>query len=137
MSKTPEETQEELAATLLQPTPESLNTTTATVRLPRHNGLWASVSLNELLDRQNDDLYPARLRLLLFLRIRTRRGEKSITVTNTMAWEIGLDRAQKHVCLKYLEAQGHITVQRDGLKNPIASLRKRPRKDVVGATTVT
>jgi hypothetical protein len=97
----------------------------APARLPRHQGLWASTPLNELLDRQNDDLYPARLRLLLLLQIRTRRGSKSVAVTNAMAQGIGLDRHQKRVCLKYLETQGRIAVERAGQKNPIVSLLKR------------
>jgi len=121
---------------LLQPPPASLNQgkrRDAPARLPRHQGLWASVPLAELTDRRRDGTYSARTRLLLYLRIKSRRGQKPVVLTNTMAEEIGLDRHQKCVCLGYLEAQGDISVERAGRKNPIVTVRQFPSR---GATVV-
>ena len=87
-------------AGLLRPTPAALDTSSLpqakAARLPRHQGLWAAVTLDELTDRCRDGIYPARTRLLLFLRIKSRRGQKPVTLTNAMAEEIGLSRQKKH-----------------------------------------
>jgi hypothetical protein len=67
----------------------------APTRLPRQPGYWAPVPLAELLDRGNDEIYPARTRLLLYLVIKSRRGQRPVRLTNEMAAEIGLDRRRK------------------------------------------
>jgi hypothetical protein len=119
---------EKLAAELLQPTPAILNTTTVVTpkpqrrSLPRHQGLWASVSLEELSDQRYHSLMPARLRLLLFLRIRTRRGSRAFRLTNEAAAEIGLDRKWKWKCLRSLETDGFITVEQAGQRVPVITL---------------
>lgn len=94
----------------------------APARLPRHKGLWASVPLAELTDRRNDGIYPARARLLLYLAIKSRRGQKPVRLTNEMAAEIGLDRPLKCKALRYLESQGCVTVVQVGQQAPWVTL---------------
>ena len=78
------------------PRPRRLDTSSLpqakAARLPRHQGLWAAVTLEELTDRRRDGTFSARTRLLLYLRIKSRRGQKPVVLTNTMTEEIGLDR---------------------------------------------
>jgi hypothetical protein len=90
-------------------------------KLPRHHGLWASVPLEVLANRRQWGLIPARLRLLLYVQIRSRRGQQPMALTNAMAEEIGLDRKQKWVCLASLEADGYVVVERAGKKTPIVA----------------
>jgi hypothetical protein len=113
-------------AGLLQPTPAALDTSSLpqakAARLPRHQGLWAAVTLEELTNRRRDGTFSARTRLLLYLRIKSRRGQKPVVLTNTMAEEIGLDRRQKRICLNYLEACGDVAVERQGKRSPVVSV---------------
>jgi hypothetical protein len=111
---------------LLQPTPAALDTSKLaqprTARLSRHQGLWASVPLEELTDRRHDETYSARTRLLLFLRIKSRRGQRTWRPTNEDAAEIGLDRPQKLRCLRYLELGGYVSVDRRGKQVPVVTV---------------
>jgi hypothetical protein len=86
-----------------------------------HHGLWASVPLEVLADRRRWGLIPARLRLLLYVQIRSRRGQQPMALTNAMAEQIGLDRKQKWVCLASLEADGYVVVERAGKKTPLVA----------------
>ena len=88
-----------------------------------------SVPLEELTDRQRDGTYSARTRLLLYLRIKSRRGQKPVVLTNAMAEEIGLDRHQKRICLNYLMDCGDIDVERQGKRNPVVTVHQnRPEE---------
>ena len=79
--------------------------------------LFDKVKLVHLQDRRWDDLYPANARLFHYLGIRSRRGQRSVLLTNTMAAEIGLSRERKRACLRDLERRGLIAVERQGQKN--------------------
>ena len=113
-------------AGLLQPAPAALDTSnlplTKTTRLPRHPGLWAAVPLEELTDRRHDGTYSARARLLLFLRIKSRRGQRTWRLTNEDAASIGLDRPLKWRCLRYLELGGYVSVERHGQQVPVVTV---------------
>jgi hypothetical protein len=98
----------------------------APARLPRQPGYWAPVPLEVLTDRRHWGLIPARFRLLLYIQIKSRRGQKQIPLTNAMAEEIGLDRHQKCVCLGALEAEDYVTVEQIGKKNPRVTVRPWP-----------
>jgi hypothetical protein len=91
-------------------------------RLPRTPGLWAAVTLEELTDRRHDATYSDRTRLLLLLRIRSRRGQREVRLTNELAAAIGLGREQKRRCLRYLELGGYVSVNRVGQKVPVVTL---------------
>jgi hypothetical protein len=95
-------------------------------KLARHKNLFASVTLTDLADRQHDETFSARTRLLLYLQIKSRRGAKPVSLTNAMALEIGLDRQQKRVCLRYLETRGYVTVEQSGQASPRVTLYPRP-----------
>jgi hypothetical protein len=110
---------------------DSLPNTPRLPRLPRHEGLWAAVTLKELMDRRRDGTYSARTRLLLYLRIKSRRGQRPVVLRNAMAKEIGLDRHQKRVCLHYLEAEGDISVERVGHQNPIITVHQHPTEETL------
>jgi hypothetical protein len=99
----------------------------APTRLPRQPGYWAPVPLAELLDRGNDEIYSARTRLLLYLAIKSRRGQRPVRLTNEMAAEIGLDRRRKCEALRYLESQGRVTVVQVGQHVPWVYLLQTPR----------
>ena len=107
----------------------------APTRLPRHKGLWASVPLAELLDRGNDEIYSARTRLLLYLAIKSRRGQRPVRLTNEMAAEIGLDRRRKCEALRYLESQDRVTVVQVGQHVPWVYLLQTPRPRELSAET--
>jgi hypothetical protein len=100
----------------------------APARLPRQPGYWAPVPLEVLTDRRHWGLIPARFRLLLYIQIKSRRGQKQIPLTNAMAEEIGLDRHQKYACLSSLEADGYVTVVRSGKKNPLVAFCPWPEE---------
>jgi hypothetical protein len=102
----------------------------APTRLPRHQGLWASVPLAELIDRRNDGIYSARARLLLYLTVKSRRGQRPVRLTNEMAAEIGLDRPLKCKTLRYLESQGRVTVVQVGQQAPwVTLLQTSPHRE--------
>jgi hypothetical protein len=50
-------------------------------------------------------MFPARLRLYLYLQIKSRRGSRPIRFTNAMATEVGLRRQNKMRALRWLEAK--------------------------------
>jgi hypothetical protein len=97
-------------------------------RLPRIPGLWAAVTLEELTDRRNDETYSARTRLLLFLRIKTKRGQRAWRLTNEQAASIGLDRKLKSRCLRYLELSGYVSVAQRGQRVPVVTVLS-PKSD--------
>ena len=57
-------------------------------------------------------------RLYLLLQYVTRRGARSVRLTNELAAEAGLDRHHKSRLLKQLEIQGLVKVTRRGQHNP-------------------
>jgi hypothetical protein len=76
---------------------------------------WASTTLTRLRDRRWDVLYPANLRLFLYLTIQSWNGRYEVSLTNEMAAEIGIsDRGNKARHLKQLRDLGLITVIRRG-----------------------
>ena len=85
-----------------------------------YNGrrLFAAVYLAQLTDRRWDGLWPARVRLYLYLQIKSRRGARVVRFTNEMAAEIGIGRGHKAERLKELEALRLIKITHDGLKTP-------------------
>jgi hypothetical protein len=109
--------------TAAPPSDEGGEVCNAPTRLPRQQGYWAPVPLEVLTDRRHWGLIPARFRLLLYIQIKSRRGEKPIPLTNAMAEEIGLNRRQKWVWLGALEAEGYVTVEQIGKRNPIVASR--------------
>jgi hypothetical protein len=90
----------------------------------QRDALWDKILLAQLTDRRWDDYYPARTRLLHYLRIVSYRGTKPVRLTNEMAAGIGLDRHQKRICLHRLEADGHIQVERPGQQVPVVTMRQ-------------
>jgi len=104
-------------------------------RLPRHQGLWASVPLAELTDRRNDGIYSARTRLLLYLAIKSRRGQRPVRLTNEMAGEIGLGRQLKCETLRYLESQGRVTVVQAGQQVPWVTLLQTSHRRELSSET--
>jgi hypothetical protein len=112
---------------LLRPKPAVLDTgNLRPMRIPRHKGLWASTPMEMLTNRQHDALIPSRLRLLLYLQIKSRRGGRTVTLTNAMAKEIGLDRHQKCLCLSFLKDHGYVDVKQAGLKTPTVTVHQLP-----------
>jgi hypothetical protein len=85
-----------------------------------YNGsrLFNPVYLDQLTDRRWDVFYPSILRLYHYLKIKSRRGTRTVRLTNEMAAEIGISRSHKSERLKELEALGLIEVTRNGLKTP-------------------
>ncbi len=127
-------------AGLLRPTPAALDTSKLRQppkRLPRTPGLWAPVTLEELTNRHHDGIYSARTRLLLYLRIKTKRGEREWRLTSEQAAEIGLDRREKSRSLRYLEQHGYVSVSQRGHQVPVVMVMSResdttsPRSDTM------
>jgi hypothetical protein len=52
----------------------------------------ARVYMSEITDRRNDHIYPARIRLLLYLQMVSRGGKRPVRLTNEAVAEIGLSR---------------------------------------------
>jgi hypothetical protein len=65
--------------TAAPPSDEGAEVCNAPTRLPRQQGYWAPVPLEVPTDRRHWGLIPARFRLLLYIQIKSRRGEKPIT----------------------------------------------------------
>jgi hypothetical protein len=101
-------------------------------RLPRNEGLFAPVPLEELTDRSWDWMFPARVRLYLYLRIKSRRGAQTVRFTNEMAAAIGLPKQNKMRELRLLEKRGLVACARHGNRTPIVSVLMSPliRNDV-------
>jgi hypothetical protein len=96
--------------------------------LPRSGSrLFAVVYLDQLTDRRWDRLWPPLVRLYCYLQIKSRRGARTVRLTNEMAAEIGIDRKYKSDRLKALEALRLIKVTRDGLKTPVVRMLKPKR----------
>lgn len=93
---------------------------------PRHKKprqpLWTRVWESQLTNPVWRSFYPAKTRLLLYLRIRSNRGRWPVRFTNAMAAEIGLDRAAKSRCLHQLEADGLIEIEQAGKSTPVVKL---------------
>ena len=93
---------------MLQREPEALKQTGVLKVVPHNSAkkqLWARIFLARLTDRSWDDFHPPKLRLLLYLQIKSRRGKRQVHLTNKLAAEIGLSRQQKARCLRELEAR--------------------------------
>jgi hypothetical protein len=118
-----------------KPTTAAPSPDNAPTRLPRQQGLWASIPLAELLDRGNDEIYSARTRLLLYLAVKSRRGQRPVRLTNEMVAEVGLDRRRKCDALRYLESQGRVRVVQVGQHAPWIYLLQTPRSREVSAET--
>jgi DNA-binding transcriptional ArsR family regulator len=110
-----------LAEALLLPTPLEPD---AGDPLPPSKKLYGQVPIEWLCDRANDRDLSRAMRLYLYLQIKSRRGARSVRLTNEMANELGLDRAAKTRALKALEARGQITVSREGKRLPIVIVRR-------------
>jgi hypothetical protein len=83
-------------------------------KLPRNKGLFASVRLEWLTDRRYDELFPARVRLFLYLLIKSRRGTNPVQLTNAMASKIGISRQIKSRCLWWLSGHGLVKIENIG-----------------------
>jgi hypothetical protein len=115
--------------------PVNLPPEAGSIRHPEAGRNAAPVPLAELLDRGNDEIYSARTRLLLYLAIKSRRGQRPVRLTNEMAAEIGLDRRRKCEALRYLESQGRVTVVQVGQHVPWVYLLQTPRpRELSGET---
>jgi hypothetical protein len=115
-------------ATPTPPSSDEGQTCNAPARLPRQRSYWAPVPLEVLTDRRHWGLIPARFRLLLYIQIKSWRGQKPRALTNAMAEEIGF-RKQKRACLGSLEADGYVTVVRAGKKTPIVASCSWPAEE--------
>jgi hypothetical protein len=85
-------------------------------------GLFAAVPLDWLSDRRWDEVFPTRLRLYLYLVIKSRRGQKPVRLTNAMAAEIGLTKQSKMRTLRWLEARGFLRVVSRGSRTPLIDI---------------
>jgi hypothetical protein len=83
-------------------------------RLSRNKREFAVVPFQWLMDRRWDNVFPARVRLYLYLQYRSHRGAKEVQLTSVEAMELGLDRRNKMRELRWLEAKGLVAVTRAG-----------------------
>jgi hypothetical protein len=79
-------------------------------RLPRSKREFTIVPLRWLTDRRWNNVFPARVRLYLYLQYRSHRGAKEVRLTNSEAEKLGLARQNKMRDLRRLEAKGLLTV---------------------------
>lgn len=85
---------------------------------PKLKRRFAQISLEWLSDPAwRGQIAPA-LRLYLVVQFATRRGARTVRLTNDMAAEAGIDRHRKSRLLAQLEARGWVKVSRDGNRNP-------------------
>jgi hypothetical protein len=94
-------------------------------RLPRTDSLFAPVKLVWLRNRAWDQVFPSKVRLYLYLLIRSHRGLRSVRFTNTMAAEIGLDRHQKSRHLAALQRLGLVITEQAGRGTVLVSVQQR------------
>jgi len=83
-------------------------------RLPRSKREFAIVPLRQLMDRRWDSVFPARVRLYLYLQYRSHRGAKEVRLTNDEAGKLGLAKQNNMRDLRWLEARGLLTVVSTG-----------------------
>jgi len=57
------------------------------------------------MDRRWDSVFPARVRLYLYLQYRSHRGAKEVRLTNDEAGKLGLAKQNKMRDLRWLEAR--------------------------------
>ena len=88
-------------------------------RLLRSEQPFARVKLSVLLDSQQHDLFAPKIRLYLFLQIKTLDGRKPVRLTNAIAADLGLSRQHKIRCLRQLEAVSAVRVEWDEQRVPL------------------
>jgi hypothetical protein len=94
-------------------------------RLLRSEQPFARVKLSVLLDSQQHDLFAPKIRLYLFLQIKTLEGRKPVRLTSAMATDLGLDRHHKSRYLHELERIGAVRVEWNGLAVPVVWWQSR------------
>jgi len=97
-------------------------------RLPRSRKHFAMVPLSWLTNRAWDSYMPARQRLFLYLQYKSRRGTRSVRLSNAMAAEIGLDRHSKMRRLRQLETDGLVTFTLAGRGVPVVIVTRPSAK---------
>jgi hypothetical protein len=100
-------------------------------RLPRTGRLFTPVELEWLKDPGRRGVFSAKVRLLLLVLVRSRRGARPVRLTNAMAAEVGVGRALKARCLQSLERDGFVSVQRRGRETIVVTVRPRPAPGVL------
>jgi hypothetical protein len=91
-------------------------------RLPRTRGLFTPVELEWLRDPARRGVFSAKVRLLLLVLVRSRRGARPVRLTNAMAAEVGVGRALKARCLQSLERDGFLSIQRSGRETIVVTV---------------
>jgi hypothetical protein len=88
-------------------------------RIPRSKEAFAKVELSVLMDSRQHDLFAPKIRLYLFLQIKTLDGRKPVRLTNAIAADLGLSRQHKIRCLRQLEAVSAVRVEWDEQRVPL------------------
>jgi hypothetical protein len=88
-------------------------------RFPQQEDPWVPVLVKDLFNPEEREYYPPKTRLWLYLKFKSREGQRPVRLANAVVAEMGLCRQQKQTCLRHLEERGKIAVERDGRRTPI------------------
>jgi hypothetical protein len=103
---------------LLVPEPEHVKAAGISRQKQRWRGRrFAQIPLEWLSDPAWQRQIGPALRLYLVLQYATKRGARSVRLTNDLAAVAGLDRYHKSRCLRQLEARALVAVHRVGNRN--------------------
>jgi hypothetical protein len=103
--------------------PERAGTRRRRIRLPRLSEPFIRVRLAWLNKARWHGVFPAELRLYLYLLYASGEGQRAVRLTNAeVASDLGISRWQKHRYLQRLERAGFIAVARSGRSAPIITV---------------
>jgi hypothetical protein len=83
-------------------------------RMPKIDGIFAPVTVDQLYDRRFDKVYPPKTRLYLFIVAESLRGTRPFDLTGDMIAQLGINRHHKSDYLRVLERHGLVEVIRAG-----------------------
>ena len=88
-------------------------------RLPRSPNYFVRVPVSWLLQQHRPHPFDPQSRLFLLLLFRSHWGQRDVKVTNALAAELGMSARRKSRCLRQLEKDGWIRVDRAGRRAPM------------------